>query len=362
MTLDLIIRGAGSSRNPGEHLATLSGEYSSATTIMYGEHGPTGAAVYTAVAAEPEALAEAIKAAGDSQVLVYGDEVLLSLAQHMQPGLIWITLGSDANGVREIWRIRQQHSWLSSKKLALLIEQLPDSPAPDTERLMRLSRATRAVLVASDGAVAGSTPPVFVEAQAETTDVEAEVAVAAMAVDEVAEAVAAVEADQMGAEAIADLQPEPQPEPEEVPPAVEAVAEAPAEAPAETESSPEPTPEPAIIETKGADAAVETTALNYVAEKTPSNAQEALIQRYALVKERRANAARIAQVEEAMQNLLKEIFVSRFAAGPEAAAAFEALSRKLTDASAEFTQLSRTAATLEEQLAKLAWVKEELEI
>lgn len=315
MSLDLVIRGAGSNRSPGDHLATLAGEYSGAPVILYGEPAATqSSATSNATAADPEALAEAIKACGDARVLVYGDEPLLNLAQALQPGVIWITLGSDANGVREIWRIRQQHAWLSSKMLALLIEQLPDSPQPDLERLLRLSRATRALPVVCASA---DEPPVTVVAEAAP--------VAASLI-------------------------EPQ---------------TPAEPQAAAESEPSAVPTPAaepITETEGAIAAMETTSVKPVVEKTAGNAQEALIQRYALVKERRSTTQLVAKVEETMQNLLKEIFVSRFAAGPEAAAAFEGLTRKLTDASAEFTQLSRTMANLEQQLAKLAWVKEELEI
>lgn len=95
---------------------------------------------------------------------------------------------------------------------------------------------------------------------------------------------------------------------------------------------------------------------------TNTQAEQALMQRYALVKERRATSARLTQAEANVQAILKDLFVTRFAAGPEQAAGFEALSRKLTEAAAELTQLSKAMANIEAQLAKLAWLKDELEI
>jgi len=314
LTLDLIVRGAGSSRSPAEHLTAMLPEYGNTQFILYGQSA-AGVSGVTQVSASPEALAQAVKAAGEGSAVIYGDEELLSLAQHLQPGIIWITLGSDANGVREIWRVRQQHPWLTGKKLGLMIEQMEGAPAPDTDRLMRLSRAAKAVLVSAlQGPAAAAVEPEAVEPEA----VEPEVV-----------------------------------EPEVVEPAADVVA-APVEMPVQT------------VKLEGADAAMfETNEMDRSPETAaPVNAQaeQALMQRYALVKERRTTATRIGQVEGAIQGYLKELFVSRFVAGPDAAAAFEGQARKLADAAAEFTQLNRSMANIEQGLAKLAWLKEELEI
>lgn len=95
---------------------------------------------------------------------------------------------------------------------------------------------------------------------------------------------------------------------------------------------------------------------------TTPQAEQAILQRYALVRERRTTTARIQEVDGEIKGLLKEIFVARPESGVEAAAEFEASSKKLAEVSAEFAQLTRSMARIEEELAKLAWLKDELEI
>lgn len=341
MTLDLIVRGIGSSRSPAEHLAAVLPEYSNSRFILYGQSA-AGVARVTQVAADPQALAQAVKDAGEEPTVIYGDESLLSLAQHLQPEITWITLGSDANGVREIWRVRQQHAWLTGRKLGLVIEQMDGSPAPDTDRLMRLSRAAKAVLVPTLqmplAQLAAAVEPA-VEAA-----VEAEPVVAEIGPEETVKPEPAVTA----------VEPEVEAESEPVTQPARILAAAPVDMPVETAKS--EGADAAMFEANEMDRSPETAA------PTNTQAEQALMQRYTLVKERRNTAARITQVEAAIQGYLKEIFVSRFVAGPDAAAAFEGQARKLADAAAEFTQLSRSMATIEQQLAKLAWLKEELEI
>lgn len=95
---------------------------------------------------------------------------------------------------------------------------------------------------------------------------------------------------------------------------------------------------------------------------TTPQAEQAILQRYALVRERRTTTARIQEVDGEIKGLLKEIFVARPEHGVEAAAEFESNTKRLADFSAEFAQLTRSMARIEEELAKLAWLKDELEI
>ena len=356
MTLDLVIRGAGSSRRPEEHLAAVTPEYPGCQILLYGQTAEVPGAVR--VAAEPDALAEALKSETGETTLVYGDESLLGQGHALSPGIIWVALASDANGVREVWRLRQQYGWLTGKKLGLLVERSDESAEPDLERMMRLSRAGRAVVVPSTPAAESQAGDTDQPAEEPTSVSEAGEEPAVPAVGpEPAEASDAAAAEMAGAED--DTEPEAASAAtavaeDAVPPTQITMAAASAFS-EESDHNP----------TEGA----KTTMLENNIELAPeastpasTSAEQALIQRYTLVKERRSTAARIAEVESTMQNLLKEIFVSRFAAGPEAAAAFEQLATKLAEASGEFTQLSKTMARIEAGLAQLAWVKDELEI
>lgn len=372
MTLDLVIRGTGSTRSPEEHLAALAPEYPSSLVLLYGQTADVQAAVH--VPAEPTALNEALGNATGESALVYGDESLLAMGNALSPSLIWVALGSDANGVREVWRLRQQHGWLTGKKLGLLVEHVEGTPEPDLERMMRLSRAAQAVVVAPLAASESAAPAMTVlpaqdsavvggaeeepAAEPEPVPVAAAEEVAATASEPVEEAPAPV------TEPVAEPEPEPAQEPEPEPAA-------------EPEAAPEPESEtteavaPALPQethhdqTEGATTIMLENEMDRAPEASApagATAEQALIQRYALVKERRSTASRIAEVEANMQNLLKELFVSRFAAGPEAAAAFEQVAAKLAETSGEFTQLSKTMARIEAGLAQLAWLKDELEI
>ncbi len=355
MALDLIVRGAGSSRSPDAHLATVLSQYDQCQVISYGQIVPPKKAAL--IATNPTELEAALSSVRSSQVLVYGDEELLELAPGLGPDLIWISLGPDANGVREVWRIRQQHSWLSGKKLGLLIEQLADGPLPDTDRLMRLSRATNALLVpageaeadsAKEDAAPAMSAPESAPYQPEDEPVVDEPVVDEPVVDEPVVDEPVVEVDtQVQPESFLHTEPEliTQPEP--------AVA---------TDPIVEPDPDLTPMNLQGADEIVETKSIEEMTASSNNQAEQALIQRYTLVKERRSTAIRISVVEGTMQELLKDLFTLRFAAGPEAAATFEGLSRRLTESSSEFTQLSRSMASIESSLAKLAWLKEELEI
>lgn len=361
LTLDIIVRGTGSSRSASDHIAAVLSEYQGAAVILYGGiGGEVTLPVPVRSASDPGALESVLKGMEAGAALVYGDESLLALAQEMEPDLIWITLGPDANGVREIWRVRQQHSWLSQRKLGLLIEQTPDGVAPDTERLMRLSRATRAVLVPMSAANEAAPALETEAASAPVAEDAAAVPAAPVGIetpsDEMAAAPATSEAAPVESEA-APVESEAVPE----------VTAAPPRKSAQAERAAEPSTAPAPARTrkaKGADVGMENEVMDRPQTGAAPNAQaeQALMQRYALVKERRATSSRVAQVETALQGLLKEIFVARFASGPDEAAAFEALSRKLTDTAAEFTQLSKALSNIEAQLAKLDWLKDELEI
>ncbi|HWI53950.1 MAG TPA: hypothetical protein VNT01_17570 [Symbiobacteriaceae bacterium] len=90
--------------------------------------------------------------------------------------------------------------------------------------------------------------------------------------------------------------------------------------------------------------------------------EQALLNRYNLVKERRQVAVRTAEVEAVLSSLLKEVFASRFAVGPESAGAFAELTGKLARSAAEYQELVENRVRVEEQLQALAWLKAELDM
>lgn len=348
MFLDLIIRGTGCSGSPAEHVAAVASRQSDAHVILFGPDLPAGGEYPAEYQIIPDsyALAQAIAGPESRPVLVYGGEELLGVARHLlQIAKIWVVLRAGTHEVREVWRLRQQHPWMTSKKLGLLFEKAAGDLEPDTKHLMRLTRASEALVVpvsaSPDEAVAAA---VQAPDDAAALILESEEAAAAGEATAESEVVAPAE----GAEPEYIATEEPADHTEAVP---------------ETETSPSPDN---AVEEEGAMVAMETianpTERTSEVNATPNQPEQALMQRYNLVKERRSTAARLAQVQENMENLLKELFVTRFAAGPEAAAAFEQTSRKLTDTSAEFTQLTRAMAQIEQGLAKLAWLKDELEI
>lgn len=364
MALDLMIRGTGSNRGPNEHIGALPADYQGWKVFLYGS--PLVAAAYPATTNLSE-LAAWTQEAGDANLLLYGDDNLFRVVEPEAVSTVWVTMGADRDGVREVWRLRQQYAWLSKKQLALVVEPSETGERPDADRLMRLTRAVQVLTfpagTAPTGPVWAPAAEALVEAPAAATPEEAWAPAAAPQEDAWAPAPqpeawapAAAEPGLSAAELASLTAPAPA---VELAPATELAAPftatiepvEPVAAPA-TEVAPVPestylTPE---IE-RGADHSM-----------TTPQAEQAILQRYALVRERRTTAARIQEVEATINNNLKEIFVVRFAGGVDAAAEFETRTKALAEASAEYTQLTRSMARIEEELAKLAWLKDELEI
>lgn len=361
MALDLMIRGSGSNRRPDEHLAALPGEYQGWRLFIYGQ--PLGQSAFPATANLTE-LAGWIEEAGEANLLLYGDDELFRIAEPEAIGTIWVTMGADRDGVREVWRLRQQYAWLAKKRLALLVEVAEGDERPDADRLMRL---TRAVQVLTFPAGPAMTEPVWASVAPEIATTSAP-AFAPPASEEAAPALTtpvSTETEPVwGAPAEAEAAPEVAPQVEaEVTPEVEAeetqVATTTAEEadPAPEEAEPaEATPEPVLW--------TPTTPTERGADLTMTTpqAEQAILQRYALVRERRTTTARAQEVDAEIKGLMKEIFVARPEHGTEAAADFESHTKRLADFAAEYAQLSRSMARIEEELAKLAWLKDELEI
>lgn len=376
MALDLMIRGSGSNRRPDEHLAALPGEYQGWRLFIYGQ--PLGQSAFPATANLTE-LAGWIEEAGEANLLLYGDDELFRIAEPEAIGTIWVTMGADRDGVREVWRLRQQYAWLAKKRLALLVEVAEGDERPDADRLMRLTRAVQVLTFPAGPAMTepvwasvapevATTAPAFAPPASEeaapalTTPVSTETEPVWGAPAEAEAAPAATLEVQAEATPEVALQVEAEETPE-VTPEVEAeetqVATTTAEEadPAPEEAEPaEATPEPVLW--------TPTTPTERGADLTMTTpqAEQAILQRYALVRERRTTTARAQEVDAEIKGLMKEIFVARPEHGTEAAADFESHTKRLADFAAEYAQLSRSMARIEEELAKLAWLKDELEI
>jgi hypothetical protein len=364
VALDLMIRGTGSNRTPDEHLGALPSDYQGWRVFLYGQ--PLVASAYPATTDLTE-LAGWLEAAGDANLLLYGDDGLFRVIEPDAVGTIWVTMGVDRDGVREVWRLRQQYAWLAKKRLGLLVEPTEGSDRPDVERLMRLTRAVQVLTFQAgpplSGPVWASTPdPVTAPTAAESNPVWTTSATAEATPAWTAPATgdAAPAANDLTAAELASLT---APTPAaELAPANESTVPAGAE---ETASG---RPVPAAEPVQAYEAALYVPAHTPTDERgadltmTTPQAEQALLQRYALVRERRTTTARLQEVEAVIKNLLKDIFVSRFESGIDAAAEFEAQAKKLAEVSAEFAQLTRSMARIEEELAKLAWLKDELEI
>lgn len=335
MALDLMIRGTGSNRAPNEHVGALPAEYEAWKVFLYGT--PLVETTYPATTDLSE-LAGWIEGAGETSMLLYGDDALFRVVEPEAVGTIWVTMGADRDGVREVWRLRQQYAWLAKKKLALLVEPSEDGEKPDADRLMRL---TRAVQVLTSPASPAPTGPVWASAAPETPEEVAPQEEAWTPAEDGGLSAAELASLTAGAPAV-ELAPATEPL------VVEEVA-APVSASHEESSNLYSQTAPEIE--RGADYTM-----------TTPQAEQAILQRYALVRERRTTSARIQEVEAVINSCLKEIFVARFSAGIDAAAEFEARAKKLAEASAEYSQLSQATARIEEELAKLAWLKDELEI
>jgi hypothetical protein len=322
-----MIRGAGSAKGPNEHIAALPAEYEGWTVLLYGR--PLTETAYRATTDLTE-LAAWIEEAGDANLLLYGVDSLFKVVEPDYIGTIWVTMGADRDGVREVWRLRQQYNWLAKKRLALVVEPSESGEKPDADRLMRLTRAVQVLTFPPSPAPAGPVwAPATLGEVAPTTEE------------------AAPANNGLGAPAGTEQEPTAD-QPQPGAPAAEEQLETAAEA--------DPAPATAYTQTvphsmRGADTPM-----------TTPQAEQAILQRYALVRERRQTTARIQEVEAAINDILKEIFVNRFTGGVEAAVAFEARAKKLAETSAEYTQLTQNLARIEEELAKLAWLKDELEI
>lgn len=398
MALDLMIRGTGSNRTTDEHIGALPAEYQGWKVFLYGKPLTETANPATTDLSE---LAGWIEAAGEADLLLYGDDALFRIVEPEAVGTIWVTMGADRDGVREVWRLRQQFAWLAKKRLALLVEATEDGDRPDSERLMRLTRAVQVLSFTAGPALEG---PAWASAP-EIPVASAEEGALTPEGGETAATWTESTAPAPGWSAPAEsVWTEPAPAPAWTEPAETAGTESawtePATAPAGTESPIEEglsaaelaaltEPAPAVqVPTTEFDTpiATEQPAAEQVAEPvqreshetyvapsttlergadltmTTPQAEQAILQRYALVRERRTTTARVQEVDTAIKELLKEIFVARHESSVEAATEFEASAKKLAEISAEYAQLTRSMARIEEELAKLAWLKDELEI
>lgn len=387
VALDLMIRGTGSNRTPDEHVGALPAEYQGWKVFLYGK--PLAQTAYPATTDLSE-LAGWIEAAGEADLVLYGDDALFRIVEPEAVGTIWVTMGADRDGVREVWRLRQQYAWLAKKKLALLVEPTENGDRPDAERLMRLTRAVQVLSFPAGPALAG---PAWASAPEENLPAPVEEFSAAPEGDESAPAWTAT-TDAAPAPAWAEpATAEPasawtEPATVEPTPAEDGLSAA--EFAALTEPVPAATQAPAnesaapvadelpvaeshapVTESAQADEvephlsyATPSTSIERGADLTMTTpqAEQAILQRYALVRERRTTTARVQEVDAIIKGLLKEIFVSRPENGIDAAAEFEANTKKLAEVSAEFAQLTRSMARIEEEMAKLAWLKDELEI
>lgn len=373
MALDLMIRGTGSNRTTDEHVGALPAEYQGWKVFLYGK--PLAETAYPATTDLSE-LAGWIEAAGDADLLLYGDDALFRIVEPEAVGTIWVTMGADRDGVREVWRLRQQYAWLAKKKLALLVEPTESGERPDAERLMRLTRAVQVLSFPAGPALTGpawaSAPEESPAAPTEEFETAGSESVAAWAPE------APLEATPVADAAMPEWT-EPAPATDEALSAAElaaltepapAVTQAPTtefETPVADEQpvteSAAPVAEPVqTYEAESHDALSTTIERGADLTMTTPQAEQAILQRYALVRERRTTTARIQEVDAAVKGLLKEIFVSRPENGIDAAAEFEANAKRLAEVSAEYSQLTRSMARIEEELAKLAWLKDELEI
>jgi hypothetical protein len=347
MALDLMIRGTGSNRAPNDHVGALPAEYEGWKVFLYGT--PLVETAYPATTDLSE-LAGWIEGAGENNLLLYGDDAVFRLVDPEAIGTIWVTMGADRDGVRDVWRLRQQYAWLAKQKLALLVEPSEGGDKPDVDRLMRL---TRAVQVLTFPASPAPTGPVWASAAPEPAAAD-EVPMAAPEDQAWTPAPALPEEGGLSEAELASLTAgapavELAPATESLAPEVAAEIDAPVPAPHEDSSNLYSSP--ATQFERGADHTM-----------TNPQAEQAILQRYALVRERRTASARVQEVEAVINSCLKEIFVARFSAGVDAAAEFEARTKKLAEASTEYAQLAQAMARIEEELAKLAWLKDELEI
>jgi hypothetical protein len=319
MTVDLVIRGTGSIRSPSEHLALLGAE--GAGVILYGQEAPE-AGVFGAVNT-PEGLRRAVETADTDRLLVYGEELVLTLAQHLSLDTVWVTLGRSANAVREVWRLRGNHPWLGTLRLVLLLEDQEMAAQVDRSTLLATGRVAQVI-----------TMPVRPSER-----VLAEVAVASFG-EPVAPAPDNLTHELYEPEAAVETAPVEEMVPDPIAVPVESSQSGGTDAMADERRAPGKTP---VIEHE-------------------RETEQALLSRYTLVRKRRNLQHRLPQVEEVIQSQLREIFLIRFTTSAEAATAFEELSRKLSHTAAEFRELMREKERVEHELDKLSWLKGELEM
>ncbi|HYG57917.1 MAG TPA: hypothetical protein VD902_07605 [Symbiobacteriaceae bacterium] len=329
VALNVVVRGPGSIRSPSEHVAAIMAETEPARVILYGVETPEYETVL-----DGNALSRLMEREGDGPVLVYGSEQVLIVAPQLAVQTVWITLGAGANAVRELWRMRGAHSWLAKLRLSLLLEDGAIESQLRRSALAAVGRVTHVVTLPPRGTAA------------EIEQIFAESAVAAMPapgegrahVDEVESVQDEVEPAEGEAEpvqnAAAPVQDEAEPVQDEVAPLADEVTKG-------------------VRETMAEETMVPTISRDQETEK-------ALLSRYTLVLERRSLVARMTQLEDLLNSLLKETFVMRFAVNAETAAAFEDLTRKLAETAAEFKRVTRQWEQVEQQLEQLSWLRTEL--
>jgi hypothetical protein len=255
--------------------------------------------ITTAESPDPETLIQELDANPEEPLLVYGDESLLPLLGTRPVATLWLVVGPGENPLRGVWRLRGGFPWIADVNLALILEEQAAGEAVAASQLLKTGRIARVV-----------TLPPAVEPLAEVAAAQMEEAVP-------------------------------------VPVADESVAEAPL---AEEGVSAEMSVYPYV------------PAAAAMMETTERNTEQALISRYALVKERRSLVPKMAQTEEILTNLLKEVFVTRYTTGPEAAGVFVDLTGKLAQTAHEYKEMAEALAKVEKQLEELAWLKNELDM
>jgi hypothetical protein len=340
MTVDLILRGTGSRRSPGEHLAVLQGEVETDRVILYGPDAASAAGTEFESARDAGALRRLLDGQESEPVLVFGGEQVLSVVQQWPVGTVWIALGKGANPVREVWRLRGAHAWLGAKRLGLILEE-SDGTGLDRSTSLAMGRVAKVIplpptpesAVMQEAAAARLGAPDDAEWLGEATETTPEAAW-----DET-EGVAA----EVPGEVSAD-------QPEALPEGV------PEEMAAET-------PSRETVEIEGGDQAMgEDRMAHGTMLMGDHNAEQALLTRYSLVKERRNLLTKMEAVEETLHALLKELFATRFMLDAENAASFEDLTRKLADTAADYRELARELERVESDLEQLSWLKGELEM
>jgi hypothetical protein len=402
MTVDLVVRGSGSKRSAAEYVTALGDESGHSQVIVYGPDRAAAGGGFKA-ARDAGALRKLVTGPEETQVLICGGEQMLPVVHQYPIGTVWIALGKGANPVREVWRLRGAHAWLGTKRLGLILEE-SDGSELDRSTSLAMGRVAKVVALPAEPVAVGAVAhpleqaavssmgpvddPALLEEDAD--DFGAGEEVTGLSPAETAVLLAAQEPEILDDPSETDALEAPASEAEESEPAEADSPEAteaevvnpqitdavvvnpqitdltakPADAAQAAEAfQPVDIPSQATVQVEGGEQTMSEDRMAHgtmlMGEKNP---EQALLNRYSLVKERRNLIGRMEQVGEAVQALLKEVFAARFMVNAENAASFEDLTRKLADTAAEYHELSRDFERVEQDLAELSWLKDELEI